>query len=51
MTGKALLILEDGSVFAGRPFGAVARAEGEVVFWNENGPRAKARGMGQESSR
>jgi carbamoyl-phosphate synthase small subunit len=29
---KALLVLEDGSVFAGRPFGAYARAEGEVVF-------------------
>jgi carbamoyl-phosphate synthase small subunit len=32
MTAKALLILEDGSVFAGRAFGATARAEGEVVF-------------------
>ena len=32
MTGKALLVLEDGSVFTGRPFGASARAEGEVVF-------------------
>jgi len=29
---KALLVLEDGSVFTGRPFGASARAEGEVVF-------------------
>ncbi len=32
MTGKTLLVLEDGSVFAGRAFGAAARAEGEVVF-------------------
>src|SRR4030042_921266 len=29
---KALLVLEDGTVFTGRPFGATARAEGEVVF-------------------
>jgi carbamoyl-phosphate synthase small subunit len=32
MTAKALLVLEDGSIFAGRAFGATARAEGEVVF-------------------
>ena len=32
MTTKALLVLEDGAVFTGRPFGASARAEGEVVF-------------------
>jgi len=32
MTDKALLVLEDGSVFVGRPFGAVGRAHGEVVF-------------------
>jgi carbamoyl-phosphate synthase small subunit len=32
VTAKALLVLEDGSVFAGRAFGATARAEGEVVF-------------------
>jgi len=32
VTAKTLLVLEDGSVFAGRPFGALARAEGEVVF-------------------
>ena len=36
MTAKALLVLEDGSVFTGRPFGALrqaqGRAEGEVVF-------------------
>ena len=32
MTAKALLVLEDGSVFTGRAFGASARAEGEVVF-------------------
>jgi carbamoyl-phosphate synthase small subunit len=32
VSDKALLVLEDGSVFAGRPFGAAARAEGEVVF-------------------
>ncbi len=29
---SALLLLEDGSVFAGRPFGADGRAHGEVVF-------------------
>ncbi|HSG28260.1 MAG TPA: carbamoyl-phosphate synthase domain-containing protein, partial [Candidatus Krumholzibacterium sp.] len=29
---KAKLILEDGSVFEGRPFGALAAAAGEVVF-------------------
>ncbi len=32
MTDKALLVLEDGSVFAGRVFGATGRAYGEVVF-------------------
>jgi len=32
MPDKALLVLEDGSVFPGRPFGATARTEGEVVF-------------------
>jgi carbamoyl-phosphate synthase small subunit len=32
VTAKTLLVLEDGSVFAGRAFGATARAEGEVVF-------------------
>lgn len=29
---KALLVLEDGSVFTGRSFGALTRAHGEVVF-------------------
>jgi carbamoyl-phosphate synthase small subunit len=29
---KALLVLEDGAVFEGKPFGALARAHGEVVF-------------------
>jgi carbamoyl-phosphate synthase small subunit len=32
MATKALLVLEDGSVFTGRAFGASARSEGEVVF-------------------
>jgi len=32
MATKALLILEDGTVFTGRAFGATARAEGEVVL-------------------
>jgi len=32
MSSKALLVLEDGTVFEGRPFGALARAHGEVVF-------------------
>ena len=29
---SAILVLEDGSVFRGRAFGASVRAEGEVVF-------------------
>jgi carbamoyl-phosphate synthase small subunit len=29
---RALLVLEDGTVFAGRGFGAAARSHGEVVF-------------------
>lgn len=29
---SALLVLEDGTVFRGRPFGALARSQGEVVF-------------------
>jgi carbamoyl-phosphate synthase small subunit len=32
MPAKALLVLEDGTVFEGKPFGAPARAHGEVVF-------------------
>jgi carbamoyl-phosphate synthase small subunit len=32
MTSRAHLVLEDGSVFAGRAFGAAAEAHGEVVF-------------------
>ncbi len=32
MTTKALLVLEDGTVFHGRPLGATARGHGEVVF-------------------
>jgi carbamoyl-phosphate synthase small subunit len=32
MSDKALLVLEDGAVFEGRPFGALERAHGEVVF-------------------
>lgn len=32
MTDRAFLVLEDGSVFAGRAFGAEAEAHGEVVF-------------------
>ena len=33
MTGqKALLVLEDGRVFTGRPFGAVGQTLGEAVF-------------------
>ena len=32
MTDRAYLVLEDGSVFAGRGFGAEAEAHGEVVF-------------------
>jgi carbamoyl-phosphate synthase small subunit len=32
MAAKALLVLEDGAVFEGKPFGAAARSHGEVVF-------------------
>ena len=32
MAAKALLVLEDGTVFAGQPLGAAARGHGEVVF-------------------
>ena len=32
VSNKALLVLEDGSAFEGKPFGALARAHGEVVF-------------------
>src|SRR5712692_5516182 len=32
MVDKALLVLEDGTVFAGKPFGAPTRSHGEVVF-------------------
>jgi carbamoyl-phosphate synthase small subunit len=32
MSDKALLVLEDGSVFAGQAFGATGRAYGEVIF-------------------
>ncbi len=32
MTDSALLVLEDGTVFAGRSFGAAAPSHGEVVF-------------------
>src|SRR3989441_6467030 len=32
MADKALLVLEDGTVFEGKPFGAPARYHGEVVF-------------------
>ena len=32
MPAKALLVLEDGTVFDGKPFGAPARSHGEVVF-------------------
>ena len=32
MTGKAVLVLEDGRVFTGREFGAVGQTLGEAVF-------------------
>src|SRR5712691_7807905 len=32
MPAKAILVLEDGAVFSGKPLGAPARAHGEVVF-------------------
>jgi hypothetical protein len=43
--GQALLVLEDGTAFAGRPLGAVGRAHGEVVFVNGIRPRVETRGM------
>jgi carbamoyl-phosphate synthase small subunit len=32
MTGKAVLVLEDGRVFTGTPFGAIGQTLGEAVF-------------------
>src|SRR5260370_21164875 len=32
MTGKAVLVLEDGGTFTGTPFGAVGETLGEAVF-------------------
>src|SRR3990172_8509559 len=32
MPAKALLVLQDGTVFAGKPFGVPVRSHGEVVF-------------------
>ena len=32
MTGRAVLVLEDGRVFTGREFGAVGQTLGEAVF-------------------
>ncbi|MDO8616254.1 MAG: glutamine-hydrolyzing carbamoyl-phosphate synthase small subunit [Dehalococcoidia bacterium] len=32
MTAKALLVLQDGTVFSGKPLGAPAHSHGEVVF-------------------
>ena len=32
MPAKALLVLEDGTIFEGKPFGAPTRSHGEVVF-------------------
>ncbi len=32
MTGKAVLVLEDGRIFTGAPFGAVGQTLGEAVF-------------------
>ncbi len=32
MNGQAYLVLEDGSVYAGEPFGAIGTTYGEVVF-------------------
>jgi len=32
MPAKALLVLEDGTIFEGKPFGAPSRSHGEVVF-------------------
>jgi carbamoyl-phosphate synthase small subunit len=43
--GQALLILEDGTAFAGRALGAVGRTHGEVVFVNGIRPRIEIRGM------
>ena len=35
MTDTAYLVLEDGSVYRGRAFGADCEAHGEVVFGGE----------------
>ena len=38
MANKAFLVLEDGSVYEGEPFGASVSADGEVVFFvRDNG--------------
>lgn len=45
MTASTLLVLEDGTSFAGKPLGAVGQTHGEVVFVNGIRPRIEMRGM------
>jgi carbamoylphosphate synthase small subunit len=42
---SALLVLEDGTSFAGRSLGAVGRTHGEVVLVDGIRPRIEMRGM------
>ena len=41
----ALLVLEDGTAFAGKPLGAAGATHGEVVFSLMGGPRVETRGL------
>lgn len=50
MTDKAILVLEDGTSFVGKPLGAAGRpggqaTHGEVVFVGISRPRVETRGM------
>jgi hypothetical protein len=45
MASTALLVLEDGTTFAGKPLGASGQAHGEVVFSWIRAPRVETRGM------
>ncbi len=47
MPSTVLLVLEDGTAFAGRPLGAAGQTHGEVVFVGRTRPRIEMRGMDQ----
>ena len=52
MTASALLVLEDGTAFVGKPLGAAGRpdAVGEVVLFGRGAPRVETRGMDGRAS-